>query len=122
MYEYIETMCPNTLMEVRTIRTSNEYNVFNMITGTGEAVRLTEDYDNDAINGVYHEIDNILAYKKEFVGELTSKRIRMDVASFFPELANNNIRIGHATSEYPNQLFFFRMDIWNALLRLKPQR
>ncbi|MCW3807523.1 fasciclin domain-containing protein [Plebeiibacterium marinum] len=107
MYEYIETMCPNTLMEVRTIRTSNEYNVFNMITGTGEAVRLTEDYDNDAINGVYHEIDNILAYKKEFVGELTSKRIRMDVASFFPELANNNIRIGHATSEYPNQLFFF---------------
>lgn len=102
MFEYIEPMAPNTLIEVRTLRTSNEYDVFNMITETGEAVRLTDDYDNDALNGVYHEIDGILAYTRDVEREITSKRIRMDGASFFPELTNNNMRIGSASKEHPS--------------------
>ncbi len=92
MYEYIETMYKNNMMEVRTIRSSGEYNVFNMVESTGDAVRLTGNYDNDAINGVYHEIDGILAYSSDFVSELLTKRLRLDSSSFFPELANNNIR------------------------------
>lgn len=94
MFEYIETMCPNTLMEVRTNRVTNEgYGVFNYIAATGKAVRINSNYkDKDALNGVYHEIDNILAYSKGFVSELTSKRLRLDVASFFPEFTNNNWR------------------------------
>jgi uncharacterized surface protein with fasciclin (FAS1) repeats len=94
MFEYIETMCPNTLMEVRTSRVTNEnYGLFNNIVATGKAVRINSNYkDKDALNGVYHEIDNILAYSKEFVSELTSKRLRLDVASFFPEFTNNNWR------------------------------
>jgi uncharacterized surface protein with fasciclin (FAS1) repeats len=102
MFEYIEPMCPNTLIEVRTLRTTNEYDIFNMITETGEAVRLTSDYDNDALNGVYHEIDGILAYTRDVEREIISKRIRMDGASFFPELTNNNMRVGSASKEYPS--------------------
>ncbi|MCK9207235.1 MAG: fasciclin domain-containing protein [Salinivirgaceae bacterium] len=107
MYEYIETMCANTLIEVRTLRITNEYNILNMIEETGEAIRLTADYDNDALNGVYHEIDHILVYSQEVDRMLSSKRLRMDAASFFPELTNNNMRVGHATPEYPNELWIF---------------
>ncbi len=107
MPEYIETMAPNTLIEVSTYRANNEYNVFNRIESTGEAIRLTSDYDNDAINGVYHEIDGILAYTSDFIAQLTSKRIRMDVASFFPEFANNNIRKGSSNSDVSNFSYIF---------------
>ncbi len=96
MFEYIETLCPNTLLEVRTLRTTNEYNVFNMIPESGQAIRLTENFDNDALNGVYHEIDNILVYNADVERMLSTKRLRMDVSSFFPEFVNNNIRVGNS--------------------------
>jgi hypothetical protein len=107
MFEYIETMCPNTLIEVRTLRTTNEYNIFNMIEETGEAIRLTNRFDNDALNGVYHEIDHILAYSPKVERMLSSKRLRMDAASFFPELTNNNMRVGHASVSNLDELWLF---------------
>ena len=96
MFEYLETLCPNTLLEVRTLRTTNEYNVFNMISASGKAIRLTDNFDNDAVNGVYHEIDNILVYNTDVERMISTKRLRMDVSSFFPEFVNNNIRIGNS--------------------------
>lgn len=96
MFEYLETLCPKTLLEVRTLRTTNEYNVFNMIPETGKAIRLTANFDNDALNGVYHEIDNILVYNADVERMLSTKRLRMDVSSFFPEFVNNNIRVGNS--------------------------
>jgi uncharacterized surface protein with fasciclin (FAS1) repeats len=104
MYEYLETMCLNTLIEVRTLRTTNEYNIFNM-TDNGSAIRLTDDFDNDALNGVYHEIDNILTYNADVDRMLSSKRLRMDAASFFPEFVNNNIRVGHASPDYQSEIW-----------------
>ncbi|MCE1155296.1 MAG: fasciclin domain-containing protein [Bacteroidales bacterium] len=93
MYEYIETMNPNTLVEVKKERASGETNLFNKSDETGEVVRINKNYrDKDATNGVYHEIDRILIYNKRVVGELSSKRIRIDAAAFFPELINNNMR------------------------------
>ncbi len=92
-YEYIATMCPNTLIEVRTMRSENKYNLFNYISQTGDHVEIVEsNYDNDAINGVYHEINDILSYNFDVASEISSKRLRMDIASCFPELANNNMR------------------------------
>jgi uncharacterized surface protein with fasciclin (FAS1) repeats len=85
MYEYIETMCPNTLIEVKKERATGESNLLNKSVETGEAVRINKNYkDIDATNGVYHEIDRILIYNKQVAGELSSKRLRMDAASFFP--------------------------------------
>jgi len=49
-------------------------------------------YDNDATNGVYHEIDGLLVYSQEVENELSTKRLRFDSSSFFPELTNNNMR------------------------------
>lgn len=106
MFEYIETMCPSTLLEVRTLRNTNEYNIFNMLE-TGAVVRLTDDYDNDALNGVYHEIDGLLSYSQEVLQMLTSKRLRIDAASFFPELTNNHIRVGSARTDYPSESWKF---------------
>jgi len=91
LYEYIEPMCSNTLIEVKIDRMSGEHNLFNHLPETGEAIRLV-DFDKDAENGVYHEIDGILVYSKAVENELSSKRLRFDFASFFPELTNNNMR------------------------------
>jgi len=93
MYEYIETMCPNTLMEVKKERSTGLTNIINKISETGEAVHIvTTNKDNDATNGVYHEIDKILIYDSKVAAELSSKRLRMDAATFFPEFTNNNMR------------------------------
>lgn len=93
MYEYVETMCPNTLMEVKKERASGETNLLNKSVETGDAVRIVKTYkDKDATNGVYHEIDKILIYNKAVAGEMASKRLRIDAAAFFPELINNNMR------------------------------
>src|SRR5690606_5238964 len=93
MYEYIETMNPNTLIEVKLARGTVGANPINLISETGEAVRIKLDYkDKDATNGVYHEIDKILVYDTKVAAMLSSKRLRLDAASFFPELSNNNMR------------------------------
>jgi uncharacterized surface protein with fasciclin (FAS1) repeats len=91
MYEYVETMCPNTLFEVKKVRISGETNLINVISATGEAIRIIAP-DSDATNGVYHEIDRIMIYDSKVASEMSSKRLRMDAASFFPEITNNNMR------------------------------
>jgi len=94
MYEYIETMNPNTLLEVKKERASGGTNFINKSPETGESVQIVNTYkDKDATNGVYHEINHILIYDVRVAGEMSSKRIRMDAASFFPEFVNNNMRI-----------------------------
>jgi uncharacterized surface protein with fasciclin (FAS1) repeats len=95
MYEYIETLNPNTLIEVRKeAKALGGRNFINQLRETGEAIQIIEENkDNDALNGVYHEIDKMLIYNRAVVAELSSKRIRMDGAAFFPEFTNNNMRI-----------------------------
>ncbi|NLO70040.1 MAG: fasciclin domain-containing protein [Porphyromonadaceae bacterium] len=93
LYEYIEPMCPNTLIQVKNERSSGKMNLINTIQDTGKSIEISmSNYDNDATNGVYHEIDRILAYTKEVDAEISSKRLRFDVSSLFPELTNNNMR------------------------------
>ena len=92
LYEYLETLAPNTLIEVKIDRSMGESNLINMNPDTEEAIRFTDDVDNAAVNGYYHEIDKVLTFNQEFLGQLSSKRIRIDALSFFPELTNNNIR------------------------------
>ncbi|MDP4278507.1 MAG: fasciclin domain-containing protein, partial [Bacteroidota bacterium] len=93
MYEYVETMCPNTLIEVSKIRSLNETNLLNRDPETGAAVRIVKsNSDNDAINGVYHEVDKMLVYDQATHNMMSTKRLRFDSASFFDELTNNNMR------------------------------
>lgn len=93
MYEYIETLCPNTLMEVKKDRLSNKTNLINYIPETGRVINISSvNFDRDATNGVYHEIDGMLVYDKEVDNMLSGKRLRFDSSSFFAELTNNNMR------------------------------
>ena len=93
LYEYIEPMCPNSLIEVKIQRSTGEVNLFNYNPETNTAVRLVPvNVENNAINGVYHEIDNMLIYSSNVEAMLSSKRIRFDFASLFPELTNNKMR------------------------------
>lgn len=91
--EFIVPMCPNTLLEVRIKRSSNEYNLFNYNPETNSAIRIDPiRFDLSAENGVYHEIDNLLVYSKEIEDRLSSKRLRFEFSSIFSEFTNNNMR------------------------------
>jgi len=93
IYEYIETMCPGTLIEVTRKGGTNETNLINRIPETDKSVTvLLSNSDKDATNGVYHQLTGILTYNKEFHNVISSKRLRFDAASFFPELTNNDMR------------------------------
>lgn len=104
MFEYIETLCPNTLIEVTKVRSTKETNVLNRNAETGKSVKVVkENSDNDALNGVYHEVDGMLVYDIDTHNLLSGKRLRFDSASFFDELTNNNMR-GRGTTS-PNLRF-----------------
>ncbi|MBN2165463.1 MAG: fasciclin domain-containing protein [Marinilabiliaceae bacterium] len=105
MYEWIETMCPNTLIEIKKDRQAGKTNIINYITLTGQYLELGASTDNDALNGVYHEINDMLVYDKYVFDEHSTKRLRFDFACFFPEITNNNLR-GRSTVK-PFPLFKF---------------
>jgi uncharacterized surface protein with fasciclin (FAS1) repeats len=104
-YEYIEPMLPNTLMEIKSEGSGNgslhrntliNYSSDRLSNITGKDIHCIQinknNYDKSGLNGVYHEIDGLLEYDKVTNDELSSKRLRFDAASFFPELTNNNMR------------------------------
>jgi hypothetical protein len=104
MTEYLETMCPNTLMEISKVRSIGKTNQINRSSTTGNAVQIVATLENDPkSNGIIHEIDRLLVYSDDFHQALSSKRLRFDFASLFPELTNNNIR-GRGTT-LPNLQF-----------------
>lgn len=92
MFEYIETMLPNALMEIKKERQANETNLINAWNPSATVRIVLSNYDNDATNGVYHEIDKILTYNADVHTYLSTKRLRFNAASFFPELTNNDMR------------------------------
>lgn len=105
MWEYIETMLENRLLEVKIDRNysahNSEFGFFNCKMapdGKEDASTgiLLTDYkdkpDGGSINGYYHEIDKPLAYTREFEAALSTKRLRIEAACFFDELATNNMR------------------------------
>jgi uncharacterized surface protein with fasciclin (FAS1) repeats len=101
MYEFIETMLPNTLIKVKKDRNYTLTFFINMWdeTNVSTGIQLTKDIDNDAINGFYHEINKPLVYSRNVVSNIASNRIRMEASSFFREFATNNMRGNNPTAE-----------------------
>ena len=98
MLEYLETMCPNTLMEIKSYD-NHKKNFINHCPVQNGKFDSDQDYyiniinhDGMSTNGIFHEVDKILSYNMEFVSIITSKRLRMDAAGFFNELYSNNMR------------------------------
>lgn len=51
------------------------------------------DFDNNALNGFYYPIDDILVYNDDVPGKVLNQRIRMDLSTYYPELVTNGLFI-----------------------------
>jgi uncharacterized surface protein with fasciclin (FAS1) repeats len=87
LYEYIETM-NNTLIEG--CNQGGAGLVFNK-RANGSAIRIISP-NHEAVNGVFHEIDDILVYDSGMETDVLNKRLRMDAATMLPELNTNKMR------------------------------
>lgn len=97
MFEYLETMLDNSLIEVLLDRdyknTNSEFGLINCMGQPSQAITFVRNYNTGvAINGYYHEISKPLIFSEKLISDLSSKRLRMDISSFFKELASNNMR------------------------------
>ncbi len=101
--EYIQTMCPNTLLEVRA---GNRFNV----QSNGEHIRILGKgmKHRACVNGIFHPIDKILLYDGTVINDVLNKRLRMDVYSTLPEMMNIRARGVSAEREYYYPSGFFK--------------
>lgn len=55
--------------------------------------REVSQYDNNAINGLYFYVDDILKFDNDTRDKVHNCRIRMDFSTIFPEIMTNNMRM-----------------------------
>jgi uncharacterized surface protein with fasciclin (FAS1) repeats len=90
--EHIETMCPNSLVEIKPVSINQrDVPVFNRFVGKKGVSIVAEYCDKRAENGVYHEIDGILTLDG-LNDELQTKRIRFDATTLLSEMTTNKLR------------------------------
>jgi uncharacterized surface protein with fasciclin (FAS1) repeats len=83
-YAYMEMMAPNTLLEILDATYINRMR-------NGSSIQFVTT-NHEAINGLYHTIDGILAYSYDVENDVLNKRIRIDFASMIPEMLSNKLR------------------------------
>lgn len=108
--DWYETLLPHTMINiqkvtVRTNRTEEEKSTarLNFLTINRRfdkayqipGVTLTEvtDFENVALNGIYFYIGDVIAFSEEVQNIVHNRRIRMDMATVFPELMTMGIRL-----------------------------
>ena len=57
-------------------------------------------YSNNALNGYYYPIDDILLYNDYVTNTVLNERIRYDLAANMPELMSNNIRTSYGNTDH----------------------
>ena len=65
----------------------------------GIAVDVSKAISTDIPNAVIYPIDRLLVFDEVTADNMGKIRLRMDVASFFPEMASNDIRLSNITDE-----------------------
>lgn len=106
MFEYLEPLLEQSLVEVQLDRDcvlpNSQYGLLNSQGDHSKAVLFSEAINKPdsgySLNGYYHEISAPLLFSEALVADLSSKRLRMDIASFFPELVTNNMRGNNPTA------------------------
>lgn len=66
---------------------------------TGIPVDVSKAISTDIPNAVIYPIDQLLVFDEVTADNMGKIRLRMDVASFFPEMATNDIRLSKKTDE-----------------------
>jgi uncharacterized surface protein with fasciclin (FAS1) repeats len=92
LFEFIESMYSNRIMKAESNFRTSAGSIIVLNNGTEQEVVVEENGGNATLNGVYHLVDNLLYYSDDVENMLTNTRIRFDIASLFPELANNGLR------------------------------
>lgn len=96
--EFYETMCPGTIMRFAGPPAGlfiNRKGLQNNITVRGVKVLSPSEsgsIDQNALNGVYHYLDDILAYTTEVRDKVLNCRIRIDATVLSPDFMNCNGR------------------------------
>ena len=109
--DWYETMLPHTMAKIELLTVPNyigsskareryinrrvdakypdeaEWNKGQMITENVEA-----EYEQDALNGHYFYVDDIVCFSKDVQEKIQNMRIRMDFATIFPEIMTNDMR------------------------------
>ena len=72
----------------------DDYHETGVVPGyAGHLISATNgEYDNNALNGYYFPINELMMYTPGLRNELGRQRIRMDFATILPELVSNNLR------------------------------
>lgn len=107
--EWYTTMLPHTMMKVEKLTVAKfggrgdvEGDIYlnrrydndkYYISGSHVNPTVEAEYDNNAVNGMYFYIDDILVYDDEVINTVQNCRMRMDFSTIFPEIMNNNIRM-----------------------------
>ena len=105
--DWYETMLPHTMMKFERLtvrkwsggstlgqryinrRYDDEFHVY----GTMVRPNVETEYRQDALNGRYFYVDDILAFNTTTRDIVMNDRIRMDFSTIFPELMTNDIRL-----------------------------
>ncbi len=96
--EFYETMCPGTIMRFCGPSAGlfiNRKGLQNNVTVRGVKVLSPSEsgsIDQNALNGVYHYVDRILAYTPEVRDKVLNCRIRIDATALSPDFMNCNGR------------------------------
>jgi uncharacterized surface protein with fasciclin (FAS1) repeats len=102
--DYYETMCPHTIIKC----SSPSEGMFIDRRGLGSNYTVrgvmvespnASSRDQSAINGVYHYIDNILAYSTQVRDVVLNERMRFDASTASPEFMNSGARGRAGTNE-----------------------
>lgn len=92
--EFIETMLPFHIIKASLLNQATTLNP-----NTGHTALLKVGESKTTINGVYHVLTKMLVYDKSVESMLQNSRLRFDVASLFPEFANNGIRCSKGVTQ-----------------------
>lgn len=68
------------------------------------------DYTNNALNGWYYPIDQILLWNSDVPNKVLNERLRFDITSLFPEFLNNNIKQNRAAEKCGSGYWYFTPD------------
>lgn len=118
VWEYYETMgSQRRTMKITAIRTGRRINrhatmnltryVETNVDIPGIAINNTNgNYDNNARNGYYYPIDDILTWNDDVADIVLNERMRYDICSLLPEMMTMNIRQNRTNSWYFTHDYF----------------
>lgn len=106
--DWYTTLLPYTMLKVEKLTVSKwagptgvvgdrylnrRYDDTHNIYGVHILPTVPEQYDNNAINGIYFYVDDILKFDNDTRDNVHNCRIRMDFSTIFPEIMTNNMRM-----------------------------